>query len=62
MNAEIKRLFADYLLDAEDPLAAAVLTLAEMAQPADTEPIIVEPDDPQTYGVKEAGGIAAHQQ
>ena len=30
MNAEIKRLFAEYLLDAKDPVAAAVLTLAEM--------------------------------
>ena len=57
MNAEIKRLFAEYLLDAKDPLAAAVLTLAEMVSRPTPEPIIVEPDDPQTYGVKEAAEL-----
>ena len=51
MNAEIKRLFAEYLLDAKDPVAAAVLTLADTIH---REPIVVEPDDKGTVGVKEA--------
>ena len=29
MSAQIKQLFAEYLLEAKDPLAAAVLTLAD---------------------------------
>ena len=57
MNAEIKRLFAEYLLDAKDPVAAAVLTLAEMVSRPTPEPIIVEPDDRQTVGVKEAAEL-----
>ena len=62
MNAEIKRLFADYLLDAKDPLAAAVLTLAEMVSRPTPEPIIVEPDDPADLWRERGRGIAAHQQ
>jgi hypothetical protein len=37
MNAEIRRLFADYLLDAKDPTAAAVLVLADVLR---QEPVI----------------------
>jgi hypothetical protein len=54
MNAEIKTLFAEYLLDAKDPVAAAVLTLADTLR---REPIIVEPDDKGTVGVKEAAEL-----
>jgi excisionase family DNA binding protein len=54
MNAEIKRLFAEYLLDASDPVAAAVLTLADTLH---REPIVVEPDDRGTVGVKEAAEL-----
>ena len=54
MNAEIRRLFAEYLLDAKDPVAAAVLTLADTLH---REPIIVEPDDRGTVGVKEAAEL-----
>ena len=54
MNAEIKRLFAEYLLDAKDPMAAAVLALADTLR---REPIIIEPDDRQTVGVKEAAEL-----
>ena len=54
MNAEIRRLFAEYLLDAKDPVAAAVLTLADTLR---REPIIVEPDDNGTVGVKEAAEL-----
>jgi Helix-turn-helix domain len=54
MNAEIKHLFAEYLLDAKDPLAAAVLTLADTLH---REPIIIEPDDGGTVGVKEAAEL-----
>ena len=54
MNTEIKRLFAEYLLDAKDPVAAAVLTLADTLR---HEPIIVEPDDRGTVGVKEAAEL-----
>ena len=54
MNAEIKQLFAEYLLDAKDPVAAAVLTLADTLR---REPIIVEPDDKGTVGVKEAAEL-----
>jgi len=54
MNADIKRLFAEYLLDAKDPVAAAVLTLADTLR---REPIIIEPDDRGTVGVKEAAEL-----
>jgi len=54
MNAEIKRLFAEYLLEAKDPTAAAVLVLADVLR---QEPVIIEPDDRQTYGVKEAAEL-----
>jgi len=54
MNAQIKQLFADYLLDAKDPVAAAVLTLADTLR---REPIVVEPDDKGTVGVKEAAEL-----
>ena len=55
MNAEIRRLFAEYLLEAKDPTAAAVLVLADVC--SRQEPVIIEPDDRQTYGVKEAAGL-----
>ena len=54
MNAEIRRLFAEYLLHAKDPVAAAVLTLADTLR---RETIIVEPDDKGTVGVKEAAEL-----
>jgi len=54
MNAEIKRLFGEYLRDAKNPVAAAVLTLADTLY---QEPIIVEPDDRGTVGVKEAAEL-----
>ena len=54
MNAEIKALFADYLLDAKDPVAAAVLALADMLSRPTPEPIVIESDDRGTLSVKEA--------
>jgi len=54
MNAQIKQLFADYLLEAKDLVAAAVLTLADTLR---REPIVVEPDDKGTVGVKEAAEL-----
>jgi len=57
MNAEIRRLFAEYVLEAKDPVAAAVLTLADTLCRPTREPIIIEPDDRQTYGVKEAAEL-----
>jgi hypothetical protein len=54
MNAEIRQLFAEYLLDAKDPVAAAVLTLADTLH---REPIIIETDDKSTVGVKEAAEL-----
>jgi excisionase family DNA binding protein len=54
MNPQINQLFAEYLLDAKDPVAAAVLTLAHTLR---REPIIVEPDDKGTVGVKEAAEL-----
>ena len=51
MNPQIKQLFAEYLLDAKNPVAAAVLTLADTLY---QEPIIIESDDKETVGVKEA--------
>ncbi len=56
MNAEIKRLFAEYLLEAKDPTAAAVLTLAEVLSRPTVEPVLIESDDRQTLAVKEAAG------
>jgi excisionase family DNA binding protein len=57
MNAEIRRLFAEYLLDAKDPVAAAVLVLADTLCRPTPEPIIIESDDRQTMGVKEAAEL-----
>ena len=57
MNAEIKRFFAEYLLEAKDPTAAAVLVLADVLSRPTPEPIIVEPDDSGTVGVKEAAEL-----
>jgi len=57
MNAEIKALFAEYLLDAKDPLAAAVLVLADVLGRKALDPIIVETDDKGTVGVKEAAEL-----
>jgi excisionase family DNA binding protein len=54
MNAEIKQLFAEYLLDAEDHTAAAVLVLADVLCRPTPEPIVIEPDDRQTLSVREA--------
>ena len=54
MNPQINQLFAEYLLDAKDPLAAAVLTLADTLY---REPIIIESDDKETVGVKEAAEL-----
>ena len=54
MNPQIKQLFAEYLLEAKDPTAAAVLVLADVLR---QEPVIIEPDDRQTYGVKEAAEL-----
>ena len=54
MNDEIKRLFAEYLLETKDPVAAAVLTLADALR---REPVIIETDDKQTVGVKEAAEL-----
>ena len=54
MNPQIKQLFAEYLLEAKDPTAAAVLVLADVLC---QEPVIIEPDDRQTYGVKEAAEL-----
>ena len=54
MNPEIKRLFDDYLQAANDPVAAAMLVLADVLY---KEPIIVESDDPNSYTVKDAAGL-----
>lgn len=54
MNAEIKALFAAYLLEAKDPVAAAVLTLAERLGQPTPEPVVIEPDDKGALSVKEA--------
>lgn len=57
MNAEIKRLFAEYLLDAKDPVAAALLVLSEVLGRETPDPIIVETDDKGTVGVNEAAEL-----
>lgn len=54
MNAQIKQRFAEYLLEAKDPVAAALLVLAAALN---KEPIIVETDDSNTVSVKEAAGL-----
>ena len=46
--------FAEHLLEAKDSTAAAVLVLADVLR---QEPVIIEPDDRQTYGVKEAAEL-----
>ena len=56
MNAEIKQLFAEYLPDTKDPVAAAVLVLSDVLTRKPPEPIIVEPEDCRLYTVKEAAG------
>jgi excisionase family DNA binding protein len=57
MNARIRQLFAEYLLDAKDPVAAAVLTLAEALRQSTPDPVVVEPNDKGTVGVKEAAEL-----
>jgi excisionase family DNA binding protein len=59
MNEEILHLFTEYSTQPmmRSQVAAAVLTLAEMVSRLTPEPIIVEPDDRQTYGVKEAAEL-----
>lgn len=54
MNPEIRRLFADYLLDSNNPLAAAMLVVADVLCRPTSEPIVIEPDDKGTLSVKEA--------
>ena len=54
MNTEIKTLFDEYLLEAKDPVAAAVLVLAERLSQPIPEPIIIEPGDDGSVTVKEA--------
>jgi hypothetical protein len=51
MNAQIKQRFAEYLLEAKDPVAAALLVLADALN---KEPIVVETDDNNTVSVTEA--------
>lgn len=51
MNAAVRTLFDEYLLEAKDPVAAAVLVLADTLR---REPVIIETDDKGTVGVKEA--------
>lgn len=54
MNAEIKTLFEQYLLVAQNREAAAVLTLADVLSKPTPEPIIIEPSDDGSLTVKEA--------
>jgi len=54
MNTEIKTLFDEYLLEAKDPVAAAVLVLAERLSQPIPEPIIIEPGDDGSLTVKDA--------
>ena len=54
LNSEIKRLFDDYLQAANDPVAAAMLVLADVFR---REPIIVESDDAGSYSVKDAAAL-----
>ncbi len=57
MNHQIKQLFDEYLLDAKDPLAAALLVLSDVLGRETPDPIIVETDDKGTVGVKEAAEL-----
>jgi excisionase family DNA binding protein len=54
MNHQIEQFFAEYLLEAKDPVAAALLVLADALN---KEPIIVETDDNNTVSVKEAAEL-----
>jgi len=57
MSAQIKQLFAEYLLDAKDPVAAALLVLSDVLGRETPDPIAVATDDRGTVGVKEAAGL-----
>ena len=59
MNEEILQLFTEYSTQPmmRSQVAAAVLTLAEMVSRPTPEPIIVESDERQTVGVKEAAEL-----
>jgi len=57
MNQQIKKLFDEYLLDAKDPLAAALLVLSDVLGCDTPDPIIVETADKGTVGVKEAAEL-----
>lgn len=55
MNPAIEALFYGYLRVAgDDKPTAAVLVLADVLSRPTPEPIIIEPDDRHTLGVKEA--------
>jgi len=51
VNAAVRTLFDEYLLEAKDPVAAAVLVLADTLR---REPVIIATDDKGTVGVKVA--------
>jgi excisionase family DNA binding protein len=57
MNAEIKQLFTEYVALTRDTPAAAILVLADVLGREALEPIVVETDDRQTVGVKEAAEL-----
>ena len=57
MNPQIKQLFAEYLLDAKDPVAAAVLTLAEMVSRPTPRADHHRVGRPADVGVKEAAEL-----
>jgi excisionase family DNA binding protein len=57
MNVEIKELFDEYLSGAKDPVAAALLVLADVLGRETHDPIIIETDDKGMVGVKEAAEL-----
>jgi excisionase family DNA binding protein len=59
MNEEILQLFSEYAAHPalRSQVAAAVLVLADVLSRPTPEPIIVEPDDRGTVGVKEAAEL-----
>ncbi|MEN6367592.1 MAG: helix-turn-helix domain-containing protein [Thermoguttaceae bacterium] len=52
MNDKITKLYDEYMHVASNPVAAAILVLADMRDAPTPDPIIVEPEECTSYDVK----------
>lgn len=57
MNPEVQDTFDQYRQTTDNPVVAAILTLADVLSTRPPEPIFVEPSDCSSYSVKEAATL-----